>query len=464
MIDGRIASLLGAFFLLSSLLRNGAIAEDAAENRHPGLKISGNVVDANTGKPIQKFRLVQTGEDGPARHLTWQSQYRQQFSHGHYDLPVDGPWTLTYLRFDAEGYRPFASEPIKRDAGAVTLDVKLQPDAGLAGKVLTPDGKPAVGAQVAICTWTCEVTVEGGRLRHSGHGLELSPFGKTDADGAFRMPAEIDRWVLVVAHDAGYAEATSAEFAKSPTVQLRPWGRLEVKYAPDGKPVADQRFNVGAGRGDVEVNLNYSESPVTDAQGKFLVERMPPVSVFVQPFFKTREMGSVSLLHFSGNITIEPGKTKRLILPRLGQTITGRIALPPDNQLTIGDFDFDVSISLKMPSVSGFQDEVQKEFQAYREFVASEAGKAYRQSMIPVNELGEFTIAGLPETEYVLQVRAKEKKSHADDLTRRPLEGWHARRVTVPPRPVSADSLDLGEIVLDLKEQNEPVAPANVGP
>src|SRR5690242_10483018 len=79
--------------------------------------------------------------------------------------------------------------------------------------------------------------------------------------------------------ESGHAEVTPAEFAKSTTIELKPWARVEVTYAPGGKPIAGQMFSVGSGGGDV-VNLHYSESPTTDSEGKFVLERTPSVQVY----------------------------------------------------------------------------------------------------------------------------------------------------------------------------------------
>jgi NAD(P)-dependent dehydrogenase (short-subunit alcohol dehydrogenase family) len=115
-------------------------------------------------------------------------------------------WELTVLRIGADGYLPFLTRPIRRSEGELTLDVSLTPDPGIVGKVLTPSGAPARGAVLAVCTWTNEVGVERGTLRYSGHGQRLGRLGTTADDGTFRLRGEVDPWLLVVAHDSGYAE------------------------------------------------------------------------------------------------------------------------------------------------------------------------------------------------------------------------------------------------------------------
>ena len=200
----------------------------------------------------------------------------------------------------------------------MTLDVALTPDPGIAGKVLTPSGAPAGGAVLAICTWTNEVTVEGGKLKYIGHGQQLGRLGTTVDDGTFRLRGEVGPWVLVVAHDSGYAEVLSTDLAKSPNIRLRPWGRVEGEFAINGKPVANQAIYVGAGRGDVPVVLSYDYSVTTDAAGRFSLDRIPPVSLYIEPSFQ-RGTSSFMLLPSSGRITIAAGQTTRIALPRAGR-------------------------------------------------------------------------------------------------------------------------------------------------
>ncbi len=430
-----------------------ASAEEAANGKVDGeVTISATVVDATTGKAIEKFRVVPAPVyKGPA-HLTWQSHLIKRVDHGKFEWRWR-PYDQSRIRIDAPGYRPFISEPFTHAAGEIHFDLKLQPDSGIVGKVLKPDGTPAADAQVALCTWTCEVSVEDGKLRLAGHGARLASIAKTADDGTFSLPAEIDKWVLVAAGESGYVEVTATELQKSPILQLKAWGRLELKYAPGGKALAEQSFSVGSGRGDVEVMLHRYQSAKTDADGRFVLDRVPPVRLYVQPIFPMGDNSTGSLLGFSGDVTIEPGRTLRMIFPRPGQTAAGRIALPVDTNLTVADFEYDVSVSLNPPSFSGDMQWINKSYQAYNAFMSSDAGSAFQQSKIPVNEKGEFQIAGLPEAQYMLYVRATEKRAHADDAGRRPLEGWHAGRITVPPRPVSAESVNLGQIGLELREQ-----------
>lgn len=412
-----------------------------------GIDVSGRVVDAKSRKPIESFQIVRAERNRPADHVTWQSGYLKTFHDGQFEHHEKQAWDATVFRIEADGYRPHVTRPVVRGEGNVDLLVELETDPGTLGVVLTPQGEPACGARVARCTWTDEVSVEGDELRFAGHGAVLGKRTQTAGDGSFRLSTEIDSWILVVCHPSGYAEVTPAEFAKSQTIKLLPWGRLEGDFVVAGKPVADQKIDVGGGRGGDEVNLDYSNDVTTNAEGKFVVARLPPVRLFVHPMFKMDENSWASPLWYSGNIKIEPGKTTQIVLPRAGRPLKGQVTLPADSGLTLADVDVEATIFLRPPSVSGFQEMVQKDFQVYGQFLQSQIGKQFHRDKIPVSADGTFDISGLPETEYALQVRGREKKSHVEE-GRQPWQGFYARRISLPPLADSADPLELGEILL----------------
>ena len=188
--------------------QDGAI-EAASDNAASTLRITGRVLDAETGQPIEKCRMVPTSvHRDDATDVTWQTQYMKEFTDGRYLYETERPWSKTRLRIEADGYRP-ASTGVVNKGESVELDVKLVREI-FAGLVRLPNGQPAANAQVALASWTNEVYVESSKLSYSGHGAKLRQIVETDEQGRFVMPSEIDPWVVVVAHEAGYAEVASA--------------------------------------------------------------------------------------------------------------------------------------------------------------------------------------------------------------------------------------------------------------
>jgi hypothetical protein len=268
---------------------------------------------------------------------------------------------------------------------------------------------------------------------------------KTAADGSFRLPAEVDSWIIVVAHDSGYAEATAAEFAKtSSKLQLKPWGRLEGELLLNGKPIAGQELWVWGNRSEADVVLFYHSEATTDAVGKFVMERVPPVGLGIQPALKrgssTYSFGSV------GRISIASGTTTRIILPQAGRPLIGRVALPKESKLHLADLTLEAKVFLRPPSISGAIGEVQEHWDAYGAFMKSELGKAFKREKIVVNADGTFRIEGLPATAYVIQVSDSGKGLEKGAFT--------SRRVTVPPLCDSKEPADVGELGLVPQEEN----------
>jgi hypothetical protein len=194
--------------------------------------------------------------------------------------------------------------------------------------------------------------------------------------------------------------------------------------------------------------LSYDDDATTDAAGKFAVERVPPVRLYVSPCFKQGD-GSYSPFWFSGLMSIAPGRTTRITLPRPGRPLIGRVALPPKSGLRLADLAIDVIVFLRPPSVSGSIDDVRKDANAYSTFMKSEYAKPFRRDKIAVNADGSFRIEGLPETDYVIQVRATDKRLNASAFV--------AKRVTVLPLSDSKEPVDVGDLAL--REDTPPARP-----
>jgi len=199
--------------------------------------------DAATKQPIAEINVVPASYGDGQVHVTWQSQYRQTLTAASPVFEMQRGWQRTVLRIEVEGYTTVISGPFVKQPGQV-LNLELEKDSGIVGTVLQPNGEPADGASIAVCTRTNEVYVEDGELRYGGHARRKK-LDVTDQIGAFRVPSEPDEWVLVIAHDTGYAERTQPEFSESSQIRLKSWGRVEGRCIVDGQPIAEQRIDIG---------------------------------------------------------------------------------------------------------------------------------------------------------------------------------------------------------------------------
>ena len=462
----RICLTAMVLMLLCLPLTTGAADEQkdakSAPEESVGLTIRINATDAKTRTPVTSLAIISASHGARVVQNTWQSQCLKRYTRAPIELRVERPWEQTVLRIEADGYVPFVTRPIQRGEAMVMLDVALTPDPGHTGNVLLPDGKPAAGASLALCTWTNELTVKGGKLLYIGHGRTLGKLVQSAADGSFRLPSEVDPWVLVIAHDGGYAEVTVDEFAKSSTVRLKPWGRVEGELVVNGKPIADQLIGLSAAHGHQEVNLYYGGEVTTNAAGRFTMERVPPARLFIQLWYKQGKY-SHNLDPHGGLMSIAGGQTTRITLPRPGRPIVGRFSLPPDSGLPLADAVVELSISLRPGPffvVEGFE-ESENQGASQESSLKPELEQAFQRRMVLANADGTFRIEGLPETEYLLQIYAYRKPA-APGAALGPDLARATRYVKVPPLADSKEPVDLGNLVLSAVETTPSVAPTPV--
>ena len=284
--------------------------------------------------------------------------------------------------------------------GTITMQATMD----IEGIVLSPDGTPAAGAAVAYCTKSNEVTVKYGKLHWQRDNKELK-LAETAKDGSFRLNMDAGLGMIIAANDQGYAEITVADFLNnSSKVQLKPWGRVEGEFVIDGKPVAGYQIGIAAGRKEADVNLSFYDHTTTNGAGNFTLEQVPPVNLYIAPYFPSGD-SSYSVLRFTRQTSIAPGKTTQVKMPRGGRPVIGRVVLPPDSKLRLADLTIEAKITLRPPSISGDIGSVDKSWAAYSDFM-KQFGDFFRRDKINVKADGTFRIEGLPETDYVISVKA----------------------------------------------------------
>ena len=103
-------------------------------------------------------------------------------------------------------------------------------DKGVAGRVLTPDGKPAAGATVALALAQKNAVLEEGQLRGAsdpparaekpGDRWRRPTIVKTDAEGRFRCRPSSSRPRCWCVHESGVRELAYDAWQKSPEITL----------------------------------------------------------------------------------------------------------------------------------------------------------------------------------------------------------------------------------------------------
>src|SRR5206468_1238752 len=129
---------------------------------------------------------------------------------------------------------------------------------------------------VVLGTREARAVVRDGVVQHNSNAETTT----TGPDGRFTVPKHEEGFLLVVAADAGFADATSDEFAKTGKLVLQPWGRIEGEVRIGQKPAAYQSVvyvpALPSNRGDAFRMRSYHYHFTADAQGRFTIERVIP--------------------------------------------------------------------------------------------------------------------------------------------------------------------------------------------
>ena len=218
------------------------------------------------------------------------------------------------FRFEAEGYAPFVTRAYRPDEGEVTLEIKLHKAEETLVGIYTPNGEPALNAQIGLLAPGSELSLAAG-----GFSTQAS-FGPTwlrraDNRGQFILPTDDTVQRLAIAHPAGYVECDVAEMSKARSVQLKPWARVEGVWLEGGQP---------AGQREVSLEFNFKNRPLllrleysayrttTDENGRFVFPQVPSGLLDVVAWTKSTASQTRSFGAHVQTFQLEPGEIKQL--------------------------------------------------------------------------------------------------------------------------------------------------------
>ncbi len=298
------------------------------------VRFSGRVLDAATKQPIAKFRT--TAGSVREGQLYWnqdkQSEgrdgaYRREFTQHDFAADTKG----LALRFEADGYKPAIVQKDLDGKNDFKLDVALEKaDAADSYRVVTPSGATAANATVAVCTPAVGAMVQNGSVI-SNSSCEQTV---TDSEGRFSIGPQASEFDLLVLQDSGAAYVTQSQLAKSPTITLEPWARVEGTLKMHGEPAANETITLSR---SVLYNANvpkmyYDYRTETDKDGKFAFERVIPGSGQVARVAVTELGGGATnwTPTISSDVKSLPGETTHVELGRTGRQLVGTLVLPAD--------------------------------------------------------------------------------------------------------------------------------------
>ncbi len=430
-------------------------------------RLRGKVVDAETGRPIERCRLIEgvawTHDFAPTEYESppdWSrlagrvidgGRYEVRFPHEKRQSEPRFYYPVLLVRVEAEGYAPAVSRSFNQWAGQPTFDFALRRRPWIKGTVRAPDGAPAAGAEILVALkGQPRPSIYNGRLVDGWRGEII----RTDRDGryGFARPEAPGRIVLLA--PSGMAQRTPDELAANPDVTLEPWGRI----------VGQVRVGIGPGArrlvGAEVWNADYRGEPIvafvsralTDAEGRFAMDCVAPGHAMVyRPSWTASN--ELRRSHRQG-IEVQSGQTAEVIVGGKGRPVIGRLTRAPG----LPEFPFQWVVArmwLAQPEPGfpeGFDDwDGARRKQWWDDYYQTDEGRRYYEGAssyaVKVGPDGSFRIDDVPEGQYWLVASYTEDR--AESLGERKLVKIAGldQYVEVPAGP-DAKPLDLGALTL----------------
>jgi RNA polymerase sigma factor (sigma-70 family) len=302
---------------------------------YPPLRVRGQVTDARTGRPIERF-TVEHGDyhryfnqDGALRNVNWERDGRwAEFTGGRYEVEYAHPQVVAVaVRVEAQGYKPSTSKPFRMEAGDVAFDASLEPGEGPSGVVHGPDGRPLAGAAVILSTNSLRAQLYNGKFHEGAYPRVL-----TGADGRFTFPAQTEPYRVFVDHESGFAEADEKTLAGRSPLVIRPWGRIAGMMKIGNRPASGVQVRLSETENPGDPNgsmpITQAQQLTTDERGRYAFEHLVPARLTVSRSFTLERSSSHVGTGCIRTVAVRPGMTTFVDLGGTGRPVIGRFAMP----------------------------------------------------------------------------------------------------------------------------------------
>ncbi|MGI9516224.1 MAG: carboxypeptidase regulatory-like domain-containing protein [Pirellulaceae bacterium] len=294
------------------------------------LFVSGRVIDAVSGQPVEEFRVVPGLLRDNGMH-NWDQGDAVDARQGRYRLRhFSQCYPAHVVKIEAEGYSPEISRNIDSGEGEVTIDFELQPAAALSAIVRTPAGDLAVDAEVVVGTAGSQINIKNGRLDITS--TYNSAVTATDDDGRFRVPAQTGDFQVVILHESGFAHLRSN--GELEPVTLTAWATVEGTFSSGGElqpSTSLAMFNDGiSSYGESVPNIFLHYYVTTGSEGQFRFDRVYPGKASIgRHVLLTVDDGARDVISSCRvPVSLKAGETTTIELGKGGRNVFGQLQPP----------------------------------------------------------------------------------------------------------------------------------------
>jgi hypothetical protein len=217
------------------------------------------------------------------------------------------------------------------------------------------------------------------------------------------------------------------EFNQALEINLEAWGRIEGKVIWGDTPGSGEKVSLIAHGGKPTKTfqptfmVNHFQNKVTDQDGKFVFENVPPGHA------------QLSCGQPTQFVQVLPGTPTQVVLGGRGRPIIGKL---------VGRDSWE-NVSIRIAPNAPRPGDMGTEYDpwpSYLKFLSSDAGKNYVKNGIPVKPDGSFHIENVPPEYYQLFVSVQLEGDKSEYI------GGTKFSVTTLPNGQTDEPLDIGEI------------------
>jgi uncharacterized GH25 family protein len=424
------------------------ISEENIITLRQGRKVQAWVVDAETGKPITKFRggvgrTYNHFADGDQFYADWPGLKEYSNPNGTFTADLNDEET-NGVKAEADDYAAKVETLPAAENGVVQVTLRLKPSASIRGVLVNAQGQPVPGASVALTRENnigSPLQLRKGRLGSYSNGSKIVT---TDAEGKFMLGSPPETGGIVIASaEAGFARAPAEEVRNTGRLILQEFGRIEGTVKIAGTPTAGQEFmfsmmNIG-------VNADWDTYRATsDAEGKFTFEKVPPGEAQVVRLIKTSER---SWMHsHNTTVSVTSGQTTRVSFGEEGAVIKGQVRF--EVSPTEGEpITFNGNLNKKLPDVQHNFATPEEANAFYKSDEWKERMKQMKYYGVAINADGSFSVDSIPPGEYTLSVNATKPKPGGDPWNSTPVASGFTT-ITVPDSASPYAPIGISDLIL----------------
>jgi len=457
---------------------------EAAASLPGDIKVTGTVVDAETRQPLPAFTVTEGRKNSHNEEISWLLTRQSAHSNGAFTVYLSGrSQTPPAIYVEADGHVPQASGLIT--TGKTNFVFALNKGTGPSGVVLKPEGDPDTNTTVYLTDMKNGVYVGDQKLAVREEIYRGTRKTHTDAAGRFSFRPQIDGFAIMVVDEAGYAEVPVGQLETNHEVRLQKYARIEGQLLIGSRPGTNESVRLGL------AFIPYAYAPRqfpplslflttrTDANGKFVFERVPPVAVEVyhEPKVRDCRMGTIAQSQTTG-FQLQPGETRRLVLGGKGRPVIGRLVVssydgdidyradvqsietvvPPPPELpdmTAMAKEFSAKLrsldndAARKTALAEYQKQQQANTEKLRAFYQTETGRQYlfarRRFALNFSQDGAFRIEDVPGGKYDLRIELRE--TGPNQFSTPPIASL-VKEIVVPDSPGgrSGEPFDLGAL------------------